>query len=274
MTPYEAVYGRSPPTMLEHIPGAITVAAVDDQVRDRTQLLQALKANLTKARHRMQQQANTRRRDKVFQIGDLVWVRLQPYRQNSLRNQRTNKLAKRFYGPFEISKRIGAVAYRLKLPPTARIHNVFHVALLRRFVGDPSHTSQALPAHFINSKPVMTPECILRVRNIKVRGSWQEQWLIKWEGLPEADASWEFKNELLAEFPDLNLEDKVVLQGGGIDGNHATGTAYVNGEITSNQEESAPEEHALPRRGARAREPSRRLPAADYVLHILLGHVS
>ncbi|CAM8997673.1 unnamed protein product [Rhodiola kirilowii] len=99
MTPYEAVYGRSPPTKLEHIPGAITVAAVEDQVRDRTQLLQTLKANLAKARHRMQQQANARRQDKVFQVGDLVWLRLQPYRHNSLRNKRTNKLAKRFYGP-------------------------------------------------------------------------------------------------------------------------------------------------------------------------------
>ncbi|CAM8943726.1 unnamed protein product [Rhodiola kirilowii] len=73
MTPYEAVYGHPPTSLLDHIPGDIVVVDVDDHVRDRAQLMRDLTTNLTKARHRMQQQVNAKRQDKVFQVSDLVW---------------------------------------------------------------------------------------------------------------------------------------------------------------------------------------------------------
>ncbi|CAM8968266.1 unnamed protein product [Rhodiola kirilowii] len=146
-SPYEIVYGRPPPALLDHIPGSTTLASVEEHIQCRDQLLCDLKANLYKSQQRMQQQANSKRQDKGFDIGEFVWVRLQPYRQNSLRIKKTNKLAKRFYGPFKITDRIGPVAYRLQLPSSARIHNVFHVALLRRYKGDPTNIIQAFPTH-------------------------------------------------------------------------------------------------------------------------------
>ena len=51
-----------------------------------------------------------------------------------------NKLAPRYVGPFEILDRFGPVAYRLALPPVLeRMHNVFHVPLLKKYVPDPDH---------------------------------------------------------------------------------------------------------------------------------------
>ena len=51
-----------------------------------------------------------------------------------------NKLALRYVRPFEILDRIGSVAYRLALPPVLkRIHNVFHVSQLRKYIPDPDH---------------------------------------------------------------------------------------------------------------------------------------
>ncbi|KAA3474112.1 receptor-like protein kinase [Gossypium australe] len=50
------------------------------------------------------------------------------------------KLSPRFIGPYKITERIGPVAFRLALPPELdRIHNVFHVSMLRRYRSDPSH---------------------------------------------------------------------------------------------------------------------------------------
>ena len=57
-----------------------------------------------------------------------------------MRFGKKGKLSPRYVGPFEISERVGFIAYRLALPPSlSRLHNVFHVSMLRRYVLDPSH---------------------------------------------------------------------------------------------------------------------------------------
>ena len=57
-----------------------------------------------------------------------------------LRFGKKGKLGPRFIGPYEIIERVGPVAYRLALPPElGKIHNVFHVSMLRRYRSDPSH---------------------------------------------------------------------------------------------------------------------------------------
>ena len=50
------------------------------------------------------------------------------------------KLSPRFIGPYEILERIGLIAYPLALPlKLAKLHNVFHVSMLRRYRSDESH---------------------------------------------------------------------------------------------------------------------------------------
>ena len=56
---------------------------------------------------------------------------------------RREKLVPRYIGPFEIRSRVGEVAYKLVLPPeVSRIHPVFHILMLRKYVSDPSRTFQ------------------------------------------------------------------------------------------------------------------------------------
>ena len=56
---------------------------------------------------------------------------------------RKEKLAPRFIGLLEIRSRVGEVAYKLMLPPeVSRIHPVFHILMLRKYVSDPSRTLQ------------------------------------------------------------------------------------------------------------------------------------
>ena len=56
------------------------------------------------------------------------------------------KLSPRYIGPYSIQQRVGEVAYRLELPPELpRVHNVFHVSQLRKYVPDPSHVIETDP---------------------------------------------------------------------------------------------------------------------------------
>ena len=54
--------------------------------------------------------------------------------------RKNGKLSPRFIGPYEVIEKVGPVAYRLAFPlELERIHNVFHVSILRRYRSDPSH---------------------------------------------------------------------------------------------------------------------------------------
>src|SRR5262249_51174764 len=84
----------------------------------------------------MKAQYDKKHREVVFNKGDWVLLKLQPYHQSTVAQRRNQKLAPRFYGPFPIESQIGTVAYKLTLPDQVKIHAVFHVSKLKKFVGE------------------------------------------------------------------------------------------------------------------------------------------
>ena len=131
MTPFQVVYGREPPPLLRFEKGAVPVSAVEQQLVERDLILDELKAQLKRAQEVMKKRADGSRRDIKFKAGDWVYVKLQPYRQKSLARRANEKLAARYYGPYEVEGEVGPVAYKLKLPPHCHLHPVFHVSLLK-----------------------------------------------------------------------------------------------------------------------------------------------
>jgi len=81
----------------------------------------------------------------VFNVDDWVWLRLLNRHTRSLEPGTRGKLGPRYAGPFQITERVGKVAYRLRLPSGARINDVFHVGVLKPFHGTPPATTPALP---------------------------------------------------------------------------------------------------------------------------------
>jgi hypothetical protein len=98
--------------------------------------MRKIKDHLIKAQARMKKYADMKRSEISFNVGDLVYLKLQPYRQISIQgNNKSHKLKPKFYGPFEILTRIGTVAYHLNLPLRSLIHLVFHISQLKKKVG-------------------------------------------------------------------------------------------------------------------------------------------
>ncbi|CAM8932811.1 unnamed protein product [Rhodiola kirilowii] len=181
-SPFEAVYGRKPPSLLDYIPGTSKVSAVDEVLTSRTDLLKKLRENLLRAQLRMTQKANKHRSEIIYQVGDWVYLRLRPYRQTTLRPFRSSKLAKRYYGPFKIVECIGPVAYRLALPESSRIHDVFHVSTLKRCNATPPFSQVSWPDNFSGGLHTPQPETILGHRQILQGDTPVHQLLVQWVG--------------------------------------------------------------------------------------------
>ena len=101
---------------------------MEDHIEHQQEILQLLKDNLNLTQNRMKQQEDQHRNERTFDVGDWVFLRLQPYKQMSLKNAKDNKLSPKYYGLYKVLQNIGITAYKLELPASSRVHPVFHVS--------------------------------------------------------------------------------------------------------------------------------------------------
>jgi hypothetical protein len=178
------------------------VAAVEEVFQRRANMDHTLKRQLETARNRMKQIADKKRTEREFEERDWVFLKLQPYRQNSMAIRKNLKLNPRYYGPFQISKRIGMVAYELKLQEGSLIHPVFHVSLLKKKVGDATIVSSKLPVSDKEGRMQIIPLAILDSKLMKKGNGAATAVLVQWSNLNQEDATWEDLSDLQKQFPD------------------------------------------------------------------------
>ncbi|XP_057448298.1 uncharacterized protein LOC130739868 [Lotus japonicus] len=83
--------------------------------------------------------ADNRRKELEFQAGDHVFLRVTPMTSVG-REIKSKKLTPKFIGPYQITERVGPVAYRIALLPfLSNIHYVLHVSQLRKYMADDYH---------------------------------------------------------------------------------------------------------------------------------------
>ena len=122
-----------------------------------------------------------------YKIGNQVWLEATHLK---LRHQKT-KLAPKRYGPFRVVKEISPVAYKIQLPVSWGIHDVFHASLLSPYRETAAHgpNFSRPPPDLIDGEEEYEVE---RIVNHRRHGrARQLQYLIKWKGYPESDNTWE-----------------------------------------------------------------------------------
>ena len=119
------------------------------------------------------------------------------------------KLSPRFIGPFEILERMGAVAYRLALPPSmSGVHEVLHVSMLRGYTPDPAHvvdwgqievdtdgTFEEGPMYIVDSRyQVLRRKTVRLVR-------------VLWRHCGVEESTWEREDTMRATYPFLFMDE-------------------------------------------------------------------
>ena len=145
MAPFEALYGRKcrTPVCWDEVGKRRLVGP--ELVQITSEKVKVVRDNLKIARDRQKSYANNRRRDLQFEIGDRIFLNISPWKC-ILRFGKRGKLSPRYIGPYEIVSKVGSIAYKLKLPPElSRIHDTFHVSMLRKYISYPSHVLREQP---------------------------------------------------------------------------------------------------------------------------------
>jgi len=140
------------------------------------------------AQSRMKQQADRHRRELTFKVGDQV---LLSTRNLVLRTTDPRKLWPRYVGPLTILQRVGPVAYKLDLPSSMRVHNVFHVSLLHPYRKDGTQHPPPPPPQLVDGELEYEVEAI---RAHKVRSSGRSTtvlFLVNWKGYGREHDTWE-----------------------------------------------------------------------------------
>ena len=139
MAPYEALYGRPCRSSICWTEVGESSITGLDLIRDTSDMVGMIRKRLFTAQSWHKSYADVRRRPLEFKAGDHVFLKAMPKR-GVIRFSKRGKLSPRYIGPFEVLERVGAVVYRLALPPSlSNVHEVFHVSMLRKYTPDPTH---------------------------------------------------------------------------------------------------------------------------------------
>ena len=137
-------------------------------------------------------------------MGEKAFLKVSPWRK-VLRFGKKGKLSPRFIGPYEVIERVGLVAYRLALPPSLeKIHNVFHVSMLRKYRSDPSHVLQVDDMAIDRDLTYEEEPVQILAREIKqLRRKTVPLVKVLWRNHKMEEATWEPEETMRVQYPHL-----------------------------------------------------------------------
>ncbi|RVW21226.1 Transposon Tf2-2 polyprotein [Vitis vinifera] len=228
MSPFELAIGVQPRMPLEVAKQKVggNSPAAYKMAQSRQEMLDEARDSLEKAARRMKKYADRDRRSLEFQVGDRVLLKLTPQIWKKISSKtRQRGLIPKYDGPFEVIKRIGQVAYMLKLPERLKLHPTFHVSFLKPYHEDLDaervQTKRAPP--LVMKQFDRELEKILDHRTMgHSKKNRRTDFLVQWKGISEAEASWErdvtlwqFEKEVQAYWRSKSTRASTSAGGGG-----------------------------------------------------------
>ena len=206
-TPFQLTFGQDPRIPFQEVlPTRMTVKLQDqDYVPAAAEFVRRMREDLDHARQRlkaaqdrMKAYADRHRREPPsFQVGDEVLLSTKHLR---FPHSKTRKLLPRFIGPFQVDRVVSPVAFKLRLPKHMRVHNVFHVSMLKPYRRDGS-VQPPPPPDIIDGEFEYEVETVLAHRERKLRGKKKgkkvtREYLVKWLGYNDENNTWEPEDNL------------------------------------------------------------------------------
>jgi hypothetical protein len=189
------------------------VPDLSEWLSERKLLHKLIQQQLLRAQQQMKHQADNKRSEREFQVGDMVYLKLQPHIQSSVAFRSNHKLSFRFFGPFKVLAKVGAVAYRRELLASAQIHPVVHVSQLKKRVPPHTEVQESLDTVATDHDVSVLPIQVLAVRDILVGSKMKQQLLVQWDGHPTSSASREDAADMKRHYP--TAWGQAVAKGGG-----------------------------------------------------------
>ncbi|KAD4180427.1 hypothetical protein E3N88_29018 [Mikania micrantha] len=202
--PFEALYGRkcrSPICWTEVGDNRITGPEL---IQETTDKIAQIQQRLQSTRSRQKSYADKRRKPLEFDVGDRVMLKVSPWK-GVVRFGAKGKLAPRYVGPFQITQRIGPVAYRLRLPDElSGVHDVFHVSNLKRCLADetliiPLEEIQIdEQLHFIEEPVEIMEREVKRLKRSRIPIV-----KVRWNSKRGPEFTWEREDNMKKKYPHL-----------------------------------------------------------------------
>ena len=219
MTPYEALYGRKCRTPLCWTELSEKKIIGPDLIQETEEKVKMIRERLKVATDRQKSYADMRRKDIRYEIGKKAFLKVSPWKK-VMRFGKNGMLSPRFIGPYEVIEKVGPVEYRLALPPELeKIHNVFHVSILRRYRSNPSHVVSSETIELRSDLTYQEEPVKILAREVKELRKKQIP-LVKvlWTNHKTEEATWESEEVMRQQYPQLfnegNFEDEILLRRG------------------------------------------------------------
>ena len=175
-----------------------------DLIQETKEKVKMIRERLKVATDSQKSYTDMKRKDIRYEVGEKVFLKVSPWKK-VMRFVKKGKLSPRFIGPYEVIEKMGPVAYRLALPQDLeKIHNVFHVSMLRRYRSDPSHV---VSSETIELRPDLTYEeeaVAILAREVKeLRNKKIPLVKVLWRNHKTEEATWESEETMRQQYPQL-----------------------------------------------------------------------